>query len=155
VYYYIDPSQQIDSVIELEKRNGTDTDYLKSMKFSLDFMLRKGSISRGMKIIATHLMSPLKPSPNLAMDVDSWSVKQTIFAAQTFILAATSYGLGTAPMEGFDQRRVCSILDIPQSQFTVPVMISIGYIADEELQKKRIRFELEDMCFADKYGKKF
>lgn len=56
----------------------------------------------------------------------AWAYKQTTFAAATFIYAAQASGLATCPMEGFDDAKLRSALDIPD-RFSVPVVISCGY----------------------------
>ena len=80
------------------------------------------------------------------------SYKQTSFAADHYMLAATSLGLGTSAMEGFDERRVRAALDIP-SRYSIPVVIATGY-PDME-QRESARFKLSDTCFVDKFGDRF
>jgi nitroreductase len=57
-----------------------------------------------------------------------------------FMLAATAAGLGTCPMEGFDEDRVKKILKIP-AHLLVVVVIPIGYSRDDKLKRSRMPLE--------------
>ncbi len=57
----------------------------------------------GAGVLAT--LSHLLPTPALPR-VETWSVKSTAMAAQTLLLACAAEGLSSAPIEGFDPRRV-------------------------------------------------
>jgi len=52
--------------------------------------------------------------------------KQVSLAAMNFMLAAASGGLGTCPMEGFDESRVKKILGIGREKVVV-LMMPVGY----------------------------
>ena len=69
--------------------------------------------------------SHLAPTPALPL-VESWSYKSTVLAAQTLLLAATAHGLSSAPVEGFDGRRVREVLGIPD-RYSVPLVVALGY----------------------------
>jgi hypothetical protein len=99
------------------------------------------------------------------------------------MLAATSLGLCTAPMEGFDERRVCFQLGIPIERYCIPIVISAGYSeervnigndscvsslnssgsdsTDNKLPPstsefvKKVRFDLEDVCYGNQFGTPF
>ena len=76
-----------------------------------------------------------------------------MIAASTFMLSATSHGLASCAMEGFDSHRVARALDIP-SRYEVPVIISIGtpHEADPTKNKTSPRFPLEDMVRRDSFA---
>jgi len=58
---------------------------------------------------------------------EAWAFKQTMTAAQTFMLAATAHGLATNPMEGFRSiQAVRDAVGLP-SRYGVPVVVSLGY----------------------------
>ena len=66
-----------------------------------------------------------------------WLTKQIMLAAQNFMLAAHAAGLATVPMEGFDERRVKRLLQIP-AKMCVPVVIPVGHPEDTDLRKSRL-----------------
>lgn len=44
----------------------------------------------------------------------------------TFVITAYSYISGTCAMEGFDARRVYTLLNIDDSKYSIPMIISVG-----------------------------
>jgi hypothetical protein len=81
--------------------------------------------------------------------------------------------LVTAAMEGFDQRRLCGLLELPVDDFSIPLVVALGYPAptdakysgpaphdsasdqlesSETTAKPKIRFPLNEMCFSECYG---
>lgn len=154
--------------MELELSNGADPSYVSSLPMKISFLLGEGMFSGALKKLGTHVLSPLKPSPKLHSH-ELWSVKNTALMAQQLMLGAVSLGLSTLPMEGFDERRIKSILSIPSSAYTIPLIISVGYSKnshrieifqeerttqqDIESYPKKPRFSLEKICFENVYGK--
>jgi len=59
----------------------------------------------------------------------AYAVKQTMFAAQTFLLAAAAHGLDTCPMEGLDPHRVRRIVGLDRSWW-VPLVVPVGHAAE-------------------------
>jgi nitroreductase len=166
-----DPSRLTRKLMKLETDNGAHPGYVASLPANISFLLNhKGWLSSSIKQLATHLLSPLKAAPVIKSDSIEWSVKNTSFAAQTFMLAAAANGLATAAMEGFDERRLCFQLGIPIQEYTIPVVISLGYPAasgsetamtssndsalEEQTLKPKVRFPMDDVCFSDRFGKK-
>jgi nitroreductase len=89
------------------------------------------------------------PMPELpAIHRRYWLAKQVSLSAMTFMLAATAAGLGTCPMEGFDETRVKRLLKIPAHMVLVMV-IPVGYSADGPL--KRTRIPLENIVHRNKW----
>jgi nitroreductase len=159
--------------MQLELENGADLAYVKSIQPKIKFMLGRGWISKQIRTAATHLLSPLQPTPVIP-NLETWAVKNTALAAHQLILAATSLGLATAPMEGFDERRLCYQLNIPIEDYSIPLVVSIGYslkagednINTNEFDNtdntdlsnivfpKKARFKIEDVCYSNTFGKK-
>lgn len=155
--------------MELELSNGADLSYVSSLPAKISFLLGDGLLSGALKKFGTHVLSPLKPSPKIH-SIELWSVKNTALMAQQLMLGAVSLGLSTLPMEGFDERRIKSILSIPSS-YTIPLIISVGYSRNSNINQifqeerttlpdiqsfpKKPRFSLEKICFDNIYGKKF
>ncbi|HUO09793.1 MAG TPA: nitroreductase family protein [Phycisphaerae bacterium] len=83
------------------------------------------------------------PTPELpAIHRRYWLAKQVSLSAMVFMLAATAAGLGTCPMEGFDEARVKRLLKIP-GHMVVVMVIPVGYSADGP--QKRTRLPLEKL----------
>ena len=114
--------------MKLEYSSGKPIGYVNSLPSAIGFLQSKGWLSTKFRQTATSLLSPLKAMPVISHSHSySWSIMNTTFAAQNYMLAATSYGLSTCTMEGFDERRLCSLLDIPTDLFVIPFVISTGY----------------------------
>ena len=60
-----------------------------------------------------------------ALGLRHWTAKNSIFAAQNLLLAATAKGYGTCPMEGFSASKIVSILNLPYGS-VIPVVIAFG-----------------------------
>ena len=78
------------------------------------------------------------PIPKLqALHFDYWLAKQAAIAAQTFMLAAETAGLHTCPMEGFSERAVREVLEIPCDQAVI-LVIPVGYADNSRATKSRL-----------------
>ena len=166
-------------MLALETKNGGNTEYVQSLAAKVAFMYGSGKLSTTLRSIATHLLSPLSASPKISRDNESFACKNAAFAGLQFMLAATSQGLSTCPMEGFDERRISSSFNIPMENYVVPFVVALGYAEekinghdiehlvndkignDEDGNSKKIsemkfpqkpRFAVEDMFFSDSYG---
>jgi nitroreductase len=154
-----EPHKRLPRIIELEKEGGMRTkQYMASLPIASTFLMGEGKVATLMKQVATHMMSPIKPVPSID-SVKLWSYKNTSLAAQTFVLAATSQGLATCFMEGYDDRRVKELLRIPD-RYGVPLMCCIGYEYQDEDEsstssngaKKAPRLGLDEVFFGDTFG---
>lgn len=65
-----------------------------------------------------------KPAPDVVGST-AWSYKQVSFAASHMVLAAASFGLGSAIMEGVDGRRARAVLGVPD-RYAVPMVVALG-----------------------------
>ena len=152
---YKEPTSLIQKLMKLESDNGKNIGYINALPSTIGFLQSKGWLSTKIRQSATSLLSPLKAMPVIAnSNSDSWSVKNTTFAAQNFMLAATSYGLSTCAMEGFDERRLSSLLNVPTNLFTIPYIICTGYPQEtnKNVIKDKVRYLPEDICHSERYG---
>lgn len=64
---------------------------------------------------------------------DTWASKNTMLVAMTFMLACTSRGLASCPMEGYNVGGIRKALGIPR-RYSIPIIVSVGtpFIRDEE-----------------------
>ncbi len=56
---------------------------------------------------------------------DTWASKNTMLVAMTYMLACTSSGLDTCPMEGFNAGGVRKAMGIPK-RYSIPLIVSTG-----------------------------
>ncbi|MEM7518675.1 MAG: nitroreductase family protein, partial [Planctomycetota bacterium] len=98
--------------------------------------------------------SPLVPAP-FPERAEEWAVKSAMLAAQSYMFAAASHGLATAPMEGFDSNRLRLYLDVPP-RYSIPLVVATGYpCPDDQNRPLSPRFPPEDLFFRDSFGVPF
>ncbi len=162
----LEPHKRLPRIVELEREGNVRTaQYMANLPIAATFLMGEGTVATWMKQAATHVMSPIQPMPSID-SVQSWSFKNTSLAAQTFVLAATSHGLATCLMEGYDDRRVKEVLRIPD-RYGVPMVCCLGYEYeykgsedgvdgvddDSELRKKKApRLKPNEVFFGDTFG---
>mmetsp|Transcript_11340 Transcript_11340/g.18452 ORF Transcript_11340/g.18452 Transcript_11340/m.18452 type:complete len:126 (-) Transcript_11340:142-519(-) len=120
-------------------------------------------------------MSSILPNIQLLPTLSSaetWSQKNTMLVATTFILACTSRGLATCPMEGFDASGVRKVLGVPRGRFGIPLIVSTGMphrrndVQDREEEETddvglshgtsmSPRFPLDEVVYGNAFGKPF
>lgn len=151
----LEPHKRLSRIVQLEKdANMRSKQYMANLPIASTFLLGEGNVATLLKQVATDLMSPIQPMPSID-SIKSWSFKNTSLMAQTFVLAATSHGLATCLMEGYDDRRVKEVLHIPD-RYGVPLMCCVGYeYEEEEVSNKRTpRLDLNEVVFGDSFGNK-
>lgn len=85
-----------------------------------------------------------------SVDNRVWATKQTMIAFTHLMLLAESYGIDTAPMEGFNEVEVKAEFNIPDD-FLVLALLAMGYRSKPD-RPYGGRFELgERVCF-ERYG---
>jgi nitroreductase len=72
-------------------------------------------------------------------DLQLWATKTTALACENLMLAFSSHGFDTCPMEGLDSKRVKRLLGLPRSAVVV-MAISAGKRKPEGVYGPRIRF---------------
>jgi nitroreductase len=150
----LEPHKRLDRIVELERKSGVRTKpYLASLPIVSTFLMGQGRVATLMKQVATDLMSPAQPMPTID-SIQAWSYKNTSLMAQTFVLSATSHGLSTCLMEGYDSRRMKEILSIPD-RYDVPLVCVVGYEyegKDKESPKSTPRLDADEVFFSDTFG---
>lgn len=154
----LEPHKRLGRIMELEKNSGVRTkDYLAMLPVVSTFLMGQGTIATMMKQVATDIMSPVQPMPTID-SIQAWSYKNTSLMAQTLVFSATSHGLSTCLMEGYDSRRVKEVLKIPD-RYDVPLMCCIGYEYEEEEGGKddgkcnrAPRLDPKEVFFSDCFG---
>jgi nitroreductase len=85
-----------------------------------------------------------------ATDKGDWYMFDTALALQNMMLAAASLGLGTVHIGMFDEKKVRSLLEIPDNLHVVEIT-PLGY--PEYQPKPRPRKDISEIVFYEKYGR--
>ncbi len=123
-----------------EAAGGMHPSYRKSLEKFVPLAFDTGPLGLGWLWKATlpALRRLALPTPELpAVHRRFWLAKQVSLCAMVFMLAATAAGLGTCPMEGFDEARVKKVLGIPV-HLVVVMVIPVGFPADDKLLRSRL-----------------
>jgi len=146
--------KRLGRVMELERKSGCrDANYLATLPVASTFLLGEGHLATLIKQYATDALSSVQPMPSID-NIEAWSYKNTSLMAQTFVLAATSHGLATCMMEGFDARRVRQILRVPD-RYGIPMMVAAGYEysgKEKNNQQRTPRLDKNEIFFGDTFG---
>lgn len=82
-----------------------------------------------------------------------WLNKQVMLAFTSMLLTAEVLGYDTAPMEGFEQARVCETLRLPMSYWVV-ALLAIGHLKGPD-KFNGGRFDISHTVFSEEFGKPF
>jgi nitroreductase len=80
-----------------------------------------------------------------------WLNKMVMLAFTSMMLMAEVMGYDTAPMEGFEQQRVCETLKLPMSYWVVG-LLAVGRLKGED-KFDGGRFDMSRTVFGEEYGK--
>ena len=150
--------ERIRRIVELERDvGGKPPAYLERLPLSANIVAGDGSSSCGeleqtIKSVATRILSPVTPLPQVTTTT-AWAFKNTSFAAQTLLLAATAHGVDTSPMEGLDSRRVCAALGLPVRQFEVAVVVAAGHASKHYDPSPRL--PVEELVSLDTFHQRY
>lgn len=81
----------------------------------------------------------------------AWLNKNVMIALTAMMLMAETMGYDTAPMEGFEQQKVCETLRLPMS-YHVVALLGIGHVQGPDKYDGG-RFDLAHTVFGEEYGK--
>jgi nitroreductase len=105
-------------------------------------------------IALRRLVKPTSTLPYSNSAVRAYMREHTMLAAQNYMIAASSKGLGTVSMQGFDEGALKKLLSIPKSM-TVPMIIPTGYPDEEALKRPlSVRLPVDDVIRWDSYTDK-
>jgi nitroreductase len=132
---------QFEEILAMEKQAGAVNDrYEQLLRKYVPLAFGRGPAGLGWlaKAVGAPVMGMVTPTPSIpAVFKRYWLTKQSMLCAMVLMLAATSAGLATVPMEGFDERRVKRVLGIPRG-YMVPLVLPIGYPGDGKVPKTRL-----------------
>lgn len=79
-------------------------------------------------------------------DVRSWAIGQCNFAAAQMMLQATSLGLATCPIGGFDEAALVAALNLPAGEAPA-LVLAVGHCADRQGERRRKSMsEIRENC---------
>jgi len=84
-------------------------------------------------------------------EMTGWLNKQVMIAYTSMMMMAEVLGYDTAPVEGFEQDKVCETLKLPMSYWVV-ALLGIGKLNGPD-KFDGGRFEMSHTVFAEEYGK--
>jgi nitroreductase len=84
-------------------------------------------------------------------EMKGWLNKMVMLAFTSMMLMAEVMGYDTAPMEGFEQAKVCETLRLPMSYWVV-ALLAVGHLKGPD-KFEGGRFEFSHTVFAEEYGK--
>jgi nitroreductase len=119
----------------------------------LDEMLRMG---RAGGMPESYAAQAAQSVPNYLSSFNEWQMagwlnKQVMMAVTSMMLMAEVLGYDTAPMEGFEQDKVCETLKLPMSYWVVS-LLAIGHLKGQD-KFDGGRFDLSHTVFGEEYGK--
>jgi nitroreductase len=85
-------------------------------------------------------------------EMKGWLNKQVTIATTSMMWMAEVLGYDTAPLEGFEQKKICETLRLPMSYWVVS-LLAIGHLKGQD-KFDGGRFDLSHTVFGEEYGKK-
>lgn len=76
-----------------------------------------------------------------AVMIEQWSARQCYLAAANMMTGAAYRMIDSCPIEGFEQEKVESILNIDRAEFFVALMIAFGIRVNEQPERFRHSFD--------------
>jgi nitroreductase len=91
------------------------------------------------------------PLPTLS-NAETWSSKQTMMVAMTYMIGCASMGLSTIPMEGFNAGGIRKVIRAP-SRFAIPVIVSTGSAHQDSRPRRDIddRYPMKETVFQNAF----
>lgn len=101
---------------------------------------------------------PFYPLPTLS-SAETWTTKQVMLVAMTYMLACSARGLSTIPMEGICAPGIRNVLGIP-SRFSIPLVICTGRPTEKEAHRQadvvnarmNRRYPSDEVIYGDTFG---
>jgi nitroreductase len=126
--------QSLDEILDDSAKHGFSENQNKQMK----------------EIISKVFSAPAGNAMGVAPDYAVWVNRHVMIAFTTMMWTAETLGFDTAPMEGFFEDKVKSLLEIPD-HVRVVALLAIGKLKGPD-KRYAGRRELSHLCFAEKWG---
>jgi nitroreductase len=134
----LEPSKNVERVQKLKREHGVPAAKVVNMP-------------RDVRLFSRHGLDADADAP-LSAPTIAWAFKQTTFAAATLLFAAEELGLGSCPMEGFDEALLRRSLEIPE-RYAIPVIIAVGYPTEGPQPHATPRLPPTEVIFDGKFGR--
>lgn len=133
------------SLANLEREQGAIEYYAKGHKtLRTFFRFAPAMVFGALASLVATLIPVLTLLPFGRGGVRQWLARNSVYAAQTLMLAASARGFDTCPMEGFDALKVSRLLQLPRGT-VIPLVIAIGHRASNARIEPRVRRSLSDV----------
>lgn len=126
--------QNLDEVLAVSAKHGFSENQNKQMKQTLS------------KVFSVPAGNAMGVAPDYAV----WVNRHVMIAFTTMMWTAETLGFDTAPMEGFFEDKVRSVLDIPD-HIRVVALLGIGKLKGPD-KSYGGRRKLSDLCFSEQWG---
>lgn len=95
------------------------------------------------------------PLPSFA-NAETWSTKQVMLVAMTYMLGCSSRGIATSPMEGINASGMRKVLQVPR-RYAIPLIVSTGLPYQDDKDSRLLstatrRYPMEEVIFGDSFG---
>jgi len=115
---------------------------MKTLRRAVPFMRLR--LLGAMKLVLSTFSTFFELLPIGRTGVSNWLARNSLFAAQNLMLAATARGVDTCPMEGFSAVKVAKALGLPGGS-TIPLVIALGHRAGDAVVEPRWRRSFDDV----------
>ena len=151
IYLFIDPFTTKDQYKELCIQAGQNMDdkKMKDMMKGMELTIGKGGFTGQLHKCGLKQESNKRIAPEY-YTFREWTIKQTIFPMELFVLACQANGLSTNIMEGFDGRKINALINCSKRYFVTGV-VPFGY-ADDTPVKPSTRYNPKDMVYKETFG---
>ena len=147
-------SKRIERIQSLQEST-THPNYRATFPIRAHFLLGQGSLATSIKQAALGVARrTLKPMPTID-PIAVWGAKNTALVVQSYVLAATSHGLATTIMEGYDSVAMAQELRLPEDdRYSIPMVVATGYdyFGVETRDQESVRLGVEEVVFAETFG---
>lgn len=132
-------SQLIIFAVWMEYASEDINDYMNQI------MTERGASKDSLEIFRSRIESAVSRNPE---DLFTWNARQAYIALGFGLVAAASEGIDSTPMEGFDSRRMDTLLGLTEKKQRSVALLALGYRDapnDYMVNEKKVRREKEHL----------
>jgi nitroreductase len=139
-------SQVVDAsklIVLAAKKNMTEGDVVRLIKsLSIQRNIPESALAGYQDMISGFIKAP--PFP---LNIEEWTTRQVYIALGFLLTSAALLKIDACPMEGFNPSAVDEILGLTTTEYSVKVLVPIGYRAstDKAAELKKVRYSQDEM----------